>query len=42
MIKAKKGNISEIAFNVGFSSPAYFTKCFRKEFGYLPSELTNH
>jgi signal transduction histidine kinase/ligand-binding sensor domain-containing protein/AraC-like DNA-binding protein/AmiR/NasT family two-component response regulator len=42
MIKANKGNISEISFNVGFSSPAYFTKCFRKEFGYPPSDLTNH
>ena len=42
MIKANKGNISEISFNVGFSSPAYFTKCFKKEFGYPPSDLTNH
>jgi signal transduction histidine kinase/ligand-binding sensor domain-containing protein/DNA-binding response OmpR family regulator len=41
MIKSKKGNIAEIAFNVGFPSPAYFTKCFRKEFGFPPSDLVN-
>jgi signal transduction histidine kinase/DNA-binding response OmpR family regulator len=43
MIKAKKmieeqtGNISEIAYSLGFSSPAYFTRCFKEEFGYPPS-----
>jgi ligand-binding sensor domain-containing protein/signal transduction histidine kinase/DNA-binding response OmpR family regulator len=31
-------NISEIAFKIGFSSPAYFTKCFKEHFGKLPSE----
>jgi transcriptional regulator GlxA family with amidase domain len=39
MIKEKKGTISEIAYAVGFSSPAYFSKCFNEEFGYPPSEL---
>ncbi|MCU0414292.1 MAG: helix-turn-helix transcriptional regulator [Ignavibacteriaceae bacterium] len=38
MIKDNRGNISEIAFSVGFNSPAYFTKCFSEEFGYLPSD----
>jgi AraC-like DNA-binding protein len=42
MIIDQKGNISEIAYNVGFSSPAYFTKCFKKEFGFPPSDLANH
>jgi len=40
MIKEERGNISEIAYDLGFGSPAYFTKCFKEEFGYLPSELT--
>jgi len=40
-IEEQKGNISEIAYSVGFSSPAYFTKCFKDEFGYLPSDLQN-
>lgn len=41
MIKEDKGNISEIAYSVGFSSPAYFTRCFKEEYGYPPSDLTN-
>ncbi|MFO7526867.1 MAG: ATP-binding protein, partial [Ignavibacteriaceae bacterium] len=39
MIKEQKGNISEIAYSVGFSSPIYFSKCFKDEYGYPPSEL---
>ena len=31
---------SEIAYKVGFNSPSYFTECFRKYFGELPSEFT--
>lgn len=38
MIEEQSGNISEIAFSVGFSSPSYFSKCFRDEFGYPPSD----
>jgi DNA-binding response OmpR family regulator/nitrogen-specific signal transduction histidine kinase len=39
MIEDKKGIISEIAYSVGFSSPAYFSSCFKEEFGYPPSEI---
>ena len=31
--------ISEIAFIVGFSSPAYFSTCFQKQYGKSPSEF---
>ena len=41
MIEEEKGNISEIAYSVGFSSPAYFTRCFKDEFGFPPSDLAN-
>ena len=41
MIEDDKGNISEIAYSVGFSSPAYFTRCFKEEFGYPPSDLVS-
>lgn len=32
-------NINEITFAVGFSSPAYLSKCFREHFGLTPSDL---
>ena len=38
LLSAKKGNISEIAFEVGFSNPSYFTECFKSLFGFSPSE----
>ncbi len=41
MIEEKRGNVSEISYSVGFSSPSYFTKCFKEEFGIPPSELEN-
>jgi len=31
-------NISEIAFETGFTSPSYFSTCFQKQFGHQPSE----
>ena len=30
-------NVSEIAYLTGFSSPSYFSKCFQKRYGHLPS-----
>ena len=38
MLINNKGNISEIAFAVGFNSPKYFSKCFKSEFGLTPRE----
>nr|WP_211659919.1 two-component regulator propeller domain-containing protein [Pedobacter helvus] len=31
-------NISQIAYNLGFSSPRYFNKCFKEQYGYAPQE----
>lgn len=33
--------ISEIAYQVGFSNPKYFTKMFQKQFGVVPSKYKN-
>lgn len=32
-------NISEIAYQVGFNDPKYFTRCFTKQFGIQPSSF---
>ena len=45
LVKAKEilnegnENISEVAYSLGFGSPAYFSRCFKEEFGYPPSEF---
>jgi len=39
ILEERNENISEVAYSVGFGSPAYFTRCFKEEFGYPPSEL---
>ncbi len=31
--------ISEIAFNVGFNDPKYFSRCFKKEYEYSPKQF---
>jgi AraC-like DNA-binding protein len=38
LLQSKQENISEIALDVGFSNPAYFSECFRKQFGVTPSQ----
>jgi len=40
-IQKRVGNISEIAFTTCFSSPSYFTKCFKKKFGFIPADYLN-
>jgi DNA-binding response OmpR family regulator len=41
MIREHEATIAEIAYSLGFSSPAYFTRCFKEEYGYPPSELVD-
>lgn len=38
LLKDLERSISEIAFDVGFNDPNYFSKCFHKEFGMTPRE----
>jgi signal transduction histidine kinase/DNA-binding response OmpR family regulator len=38
LIEHKSGNISEIALEVGFNNPSYFSDCFQKQFGFSPSQ----
>jgi AraC-like DNA-binding protein len=37
LIESREGNISEISYQVGFTCPSYFCKCFLKRFNTLPS-----
>ncbi len=39
MIRARRSNISEIAFESGFGSPSYFSRCFQKRFGLNPTDF---
>ena len=32
-------SISEVAYQVGFTAPSYFTKCFKEEYGLLPGDI---
>ncbi|MFK7781466.1 nickel-binding protein [Psychroserpens sp.] len=37
LLDKQESNISEIAYQTGFSSPTYFSKCFQNTYGILPS-----
>jgi len=39
MLKEHSGNVSQISYQVGFSSTSYFIKCFREHYGYPPGEV---
>ncbi len=38
LLQQHGGNVGEIAFMVGFTSPNYFTKCFRDYYGVAPTD----
>ncbi len=40
LLNKKNGNISDIAYETGFNTPAYFSKCFQKAYDILPSVYT--
>lgn len=37
LLRESQQNVSEIAYQVGFNNPKYFSKYFKEEFGMLPS-----
>lgn len=39
LLQTTDKNVSEVAYEVGFTAPSYFTKCFKDEFGISPSDL---
>lgn len=38
LLKSGEKNVSEIAYEVGFDNPYYFSKCFKDQFGLPPSK----
>jgi TolB-like protein/AraC-like DNA-binding protein/tetratricopeptide (TPR) repeat protein len=42
MLLESDSSASEIAYQVGFSSPAYFNRCFHEYYGYPPGEVRKH
>jgi AraC-like DNA-binding protein len=42
MLIAGNWNISEIAFQLGFENPPYFSRLFKKEVGMSPKEFKKH
>lgn len=40
LLQQKWGSVSQVAYEVGFSNLSYFSKCFRDEYGVLPSEFS--
>lgn len=41
LVKTTDKTMSEIAYETGFSTPAYFTRCYRETFGEPPTETRN-
>ncbi|MGB8490112.1 MAG: helix-turn-helix domain-containing protein [Bacteroidales bacterium] len=39
LLQQHSGPASDVAFKVGFGSPAYFNKCFHEYYGYPPGEV---
>ena len=39
LLRKREGNVSEIAFATGFSSTAYFVKCFGDKYGTTPGSI---
>ena len=42
LIETGNTNINDVCFAVGFSTPSYFSKCFKNEFGVLPTQIKHH
>jgi signal transduction histidine kinase/CheY-like chemotaxis protein/AraC-like DNA-binding protein len=38
LLAQRWGSVSQVAYEVGFSNPSYFSKCFKEHYGVLPSE----
>ena len=42
LLETRSMSVSEVDYDVGFSAPSYFTKCFKEEYGILPGDVGNN
>jgi signal transduction histidine kinase/CheY-like chemotaxis protein/AraC-like DNA-binding protein/ligand-binding sensor domain-containing protein len=42
LLSQNAGSIADVAYEVGFSNPSYFSKCFKDHFGVIPSNYYHH
>ena len=38
LLREENSTIAEVAYSLGFSSPAYFSRCFKNQFGITPQQ----
>lgn len=39
LLRSRRHNVSEVSSMTGFNDPLYFSRCFKKQFGFPPSNL---
>jgi len=39
LLQSKRNSVAEVSYMLGFNDPYYFSRCFKKQFGYPPSNL---
>ena len=39
LLKSTDKTVAEVAYEVGFGTPGYFSSCFKKQYGKYPTEM---